>query len=290
MRAPFDVERLPAPGIETELVTGISGPHAARPGVDFPGVGCGLAILREGRLLMARRLKAPEAGHWTIVGGKVDHGEVSLEAARREAEEESGLSIGSVEFLCLSEQIIPADRQHWISLIYVTQDSTGEPWLTEPDKISDIGWFPLDGLPAPLSVFARDAVTALQVRSEPPASDLDTLRTLEEALHQPALRAAPKAVSKLLAADFIEIGSSGTVYGRDEIITALAEEAARGTYRAAQASDYRLIDLGAGLAQLVYRTTGSDPAQERPQCRWRSSIWAWIDGRWQMRFHQATVV
>ena len=43
-----------------------------RPGLDFPGVGCGLVVQRpDGRVLLYRRLKAPEAGFWTIVGGKV---------------------------------------------------------------------------------------------------------------------------------------------------------------------------------------------------------------------------
>jgi ADP-ribose pyrophosphatase YjhB (NUDIX family) len=134
----------------------------ASPGIDFPGVGSGLAVFNDGKLLLCRRLKAPEAGHWSIVGGKVDHMEPAADAARREAEEESGLKIHSAQFLCLSEQRIEADRQHWISLIYVTDDFSGEPQLTEPDKLSEIGWYPLDNLPQPLSLFAQDAVKALR--------------------------------------------------------------------------------------------------------------------------------
>lgn len=137
-----------------------------RPGIDFPGFGCGLAIMRDGKLLLCKRLKAPEAGHWNIVGGKVDHMERSELAARREAEEESGLSIRSTRFLCLSEQLIEADRQHWISMIYVTDDFAGEPQLTEPDKLSDIGWYDLDALPQPLSRFAADAVRAIRAQTK----------------------------------------------------------------------------------------------------------------------------
>lgn len=132
-----------------------------KPGLNFPGVGVGLAILREGRLLLCRRMKAPEAGYWSIPGGKVDHLEPSLAAARREAEEESGLTIGKVEFLCHSEYIDPEDRHHWVSLIFVTRDTQGEPALTEPDKLSAIGWFDPDALPEPLSAFAKDALAAL---------------------------------------------------------------------------------------------------------------------------------
>lgn len=134
----------------------------ALPGIDFPGVGTGLAVIKDGKLLLCRRLKAPEAGHWTIVGGKVDHMEPSAEAARREAEEESGLSIQAVRFLCLSEHMIEADRQHWVSVIYAADAFSGEPKSMEPDKLADIGWYPLDNLPQPLSRFAADAVAALK--------------------------------------------------------------------------------------------------------------------------------
>lgn len=135
------------------------------PGVDIPGVGCGLAIIRDGKLLLYRRTRAPEAGRWNIVGGKVDHMERSLDAARREAEEESGLSIGQIDFLCLSEQIITADNQHWVSVIYVSEDFTGEPRVMEPQKLPEFGWFSLNDLPQPLSRFATDAVTTLRARA-----------------------------------------------------------------------------------------------------------------------------
>ncbi|MDQ0455936.1 NUDIX domain-containing protein [Rhizobium paknamense] len=132
-------------------MTGVTG----QPGIDFPGVGVGLAILRDGKLLLYKRRKAPEAGYWNIVGGKVDVLEPAEQAARREVEEETGLTIGQLTFVTLCEQIIAADRQHWVSLLYKTEDFSGEPHLTEPDKLSDFGWFALDDLPEPLSSFTR---------------------------------------------------------------------------------------------------------------------------------------
>ncbi|EKF59719.1 MutT/Nudix family protein [Agrobacterium albertimagni AOL15] len=133
-----------------------------QPGIDFPGLGVGLAILRDGKLLLCRRMKAPEAGHWNIVGGKVDHMEPAEIAARREAEEETGLSIGPIRYLGITEQLIEADRQHWISLLYITDDTSGDPQLTEPDKLSEIGWFDLDDPPQPLSVFTQTVLTYLR--------------------------------------------------------------------------------------------------------------------------------
>ncbi len=138
-----------------------------RPGVDHPGVGCGLVVRRaDGKVLLLRRLKAPEAGSWNIPGGKVDALEPSAEAARREAEEETGLKIGAVDLLCVTEEILPADGQHWVSLMYLARDFEGEPRLTEPDKLSDLGWFDPADPPEPLSVFARKAFEALRTRLE----------------------------------------------------------------------------------------------------------------------------
>jgi 8-oxo-dGTP diphosphatase len=133
-----------------------------KPGIDFPGLGAGLAILRDNKILLYRRLKAPEAGYWNIVGGKIDHMEPADNAAIREAEEETGLAIGEIEHLLTTEQILPDDRQHWVSLIYVSRNSRGEPQLTEPDKLSAFGWYDLDNLPRPLSAFATAAVAALR--------------------------------------------------------------------------------------------------------------------------------
>lgn len=137
----------------------------ALPGQDYPGIGVGLIIRREdGRVLMCRRLKAPEAGHWSIVGGKIDLMERAADAARREAEEETGLQIGQVNFVGVVEAILGQEDQHWVSLIYLTENFGGEPRLTEPDKHSDLQWIDIDHLPQPLSVFARQALEQLNAK------------------------------------------------------------------------------------------------------------------------------
>lgn len=129
--------------------------QSSLPGQDYPGIGVGLIIRREdGRVLMCRRLKAPESGYWNIVGGKIDKMEHSVDAARREAEEETGLKIGEINFLCIVEGILEEEGQHWVSLIYVTDEFEGEPVVTEPEKHSDLQWIDISDPPQPLSVFS----------------------------------------------------------------------------------------------------------------------------------------
>ena len=132
-----------------------------KPGIDFPGLGVGLVIVSDGKILLYKRVKPPEPGHWSIPGGKVDFMEKAADAARREAEEETGLAIGKVRLLGPSEVLSAADKQHWISLLYLAESFEGEPQLTEPDKLTDFGWFGLAELPQPLSEFAAAAIALL---------------------------------------------------------------------------------------------------------------------------------
>ena len=125
------------------------------------GVGCGAAILREGRLLLVKRRKAPEAGCWSLVGGKVDFLERAEEAVVRETREEVGVAIELGPLLCLVE-MIGIDGQHWVSPVYRAALASGEPVNREPDKIAEIGWFALDAPPAPLAQAAREAIALLR--------------------------------------------------------------------------------------------------------------------------------
>ena len=52
----------------------------------------------------------------------------------------------------------------------------------------------------------------------------DHLRTLEERLLQPDVRRSAQAVASLLADEFVEFGSSGRVFDKTQIITALRDE------------------------------------------------------------------
>jgi len=126
-----------------------------------PGVGCGAAILRDGRLLLVKRLRAPEAGTWSLPGGKVDFGEPVADAVRREIREEVGLEIELVKPLGLVE-LIGVDDQHWVSPIYLADASAGEAVNNEPEKLGGVEWFALDAPPSPLSRAAAQAIEALR--------------------------------------------------------------------------------------------------------------------------------
>jgi ADP-ribose pyrophosphatase YjhB (NUDIX family) len=126
-----------------------------------PGVGCGAAIVRGGRLLLVKRLRPPEAGAWSLPGGKVDFLEPLDVALRREIREEIGVEI-AIERLLLIAETIGLDGQHWVSPVYLARLEAGEPRNCEPGKHAEIAWFALGAPPEPLSVAARGAFAALR--------------------------------------------------------------------------------------------------------------------------------
>lgn len=127
-----------------------------------PRVGCGAAILRDGRLLLVRRRRAPEAGHWGLPGGKVDWLEPVPAAVAREIAEELGLVIRPRRLLCVVDQIDAAAGEHWVAPVYVVEDAEGTPAIRERDALADLGWFALDSLPEPLTRATEVAITHLR--------------------------------------------------------------------------------------------------------------------------------
>ena len=129
-----------------------------------PRVGCGAVILVDGKLLLIRRKKEPEAGCWGLPGGKVDLFEPVARAVEREVAEELGVTIHAEKMLCLVEQSDQRAGIHWIAPVYLVTEFAGTPALMEPEKHSDFGWFSLAELPLPLTTPTLQAVAALQKR------------------------------------------------------------------------------------------------------------------------------
>lgn len=62
-----------------------------------------VAVVRDGRILLVKRGRAPSKGLYAFPGGRVEPGEALEDAARRELMEETGLTVGRVEPLAVYE-------------------------------------------------------------------------------------------------------------------------------------------------------------------------------------------
>ncbi len=129
----------------------------------WPKAGCGAAVVRDGRILLLRRLRPPEAGTWSLPGGKIDAGEPWQAAVHREVTEELGIHLTDARLLCVVN--LMDESQHWVSPVLLATAFEGEPRNVEPEKHAEIGWFALDALPAPLSAAVQQAAAALGVDS-----------------------------------------------------------------------------------------------------------------------------
>ena len=126
-----------------------------------PRVGVGLLILHPpDQVLLTLRKRAPEAGCWSIVGGKVDFLETLDQCAIREAREEAGVEVEIVRLLCVTDHVLPGEGQHWVAPAYLGRIVKGEVRNCEPEKTQEVRWFALEGVPPNLTMTARNAIRA----------------------------------------------------------------------------------------------------------------------------------
>ena len=134
-----------------------------------PRVGVGVLLVDElDRVLLTLRNRPPEAGCWSIVGGKLDFLETLEECAAREAREEVGVEVTIRSLLCVTDHCLPQENQHWVSPAYLATVRAGRAFNCEPEKTADVQWFALDRLPSNLTMTARNAIRAYFRQRLPP--------------------------------------------------------------------------------------------------------------------------
>jgi ADP-ribose pyrophosphatase len=127
----------------------------------IPRVGVGVLVVdTKKRVLLTLRNRAPEAGCWSIVGGKVDFLERLEQCALREAREEAGVEVELVRLLCVTDHVLPDEEQHWVAPAYLGRIVSGEAKNCEPDKAREVRWCELDSIPENLTMTARNAIEA----------------------------------------------------------------------------------------------------------------------------------
>jgi 8-oxo-dGTP diphosphatase len=126
-----------------------------------PRVGVGVLLLDPpDRVLLTLRKRAPEAGCWSIVGGKLDFLENLEQCAVREAREEAGVDIELIRLLCVTDHLLPDENQHWVAPAYLGRIVKGEARNCEPDKTHELKWFALGSVPNNLTMTAHNAIVA----------------------------------------------------------------------------------------------------------------------------------
>ncbi|MEH2139230.1 nuclear transport factor 2 family protein [Nostoc sp.] len=114
------------------------------------------------------------------------------------------------------------------------------------------------------------------------------LRELEERLLQPDVRKSAKDVMDLLADEFIEFGSSGRVFNKQQIIESLQNEPIEPVTQRS-ITEFKTLVLATGVILVTYHIVRY-LSGEQPVHSLRSSIWKFNNDRWKIIFHQGTLV
>ena len=106
-----------------------------------PIVAVSTAVFRDGRVLLARRARAPWAGAFSLPGGVVEVGETLEAAAARELREEVGCE---VEFAGFVGHVQPIAREgnrvraHYVIVVLAARWRAGEPHTSA--EVDEIAW------------------------------------------------------------------------------------------------------------------------------------------------------
>ncbi|WP_239377220.1 MULTISPECIES: NUDIX domain-containing protein [unclassified Frankia] len=98
-----------------------------------------------------------EDGAYHLPSGHLEAGESVVAALIREAKEEIGVTIQpeAVEFAHVMHSSSSGGRA---AFFFTVRGWEGEPENHEPDKCSELRWFPLDELPAHMIAYCRTAL------------------------------------------------------------------------------------------------------------------------------------
>jgi len=114
---------------------------------DAPRVGVGAIVIHEGRVLLVRRGRAPALGLWSVPGGLVELGETTVDAARREVEEETGLDVRIAGLVGVLDRVTrDADgrvRYHWVLVDYLAYPQSNDT-ITAGSDAAEVRWVTID--------------------------------------------------------------------------------------------------------------------------------------------------
>lgn len=130
--------------------------------MNMPRVGVGALIIENNKILLIYRKKEPEANHWSIPGGKVDFLETIEAAIVREVYEETNLEIELESIICVTNHIFKNDEIHYVAPTFKAKVKAGKIKKDIDSAILDIGWFPIDDLPKPLTLTTLNALNAIK--------------------------------------------------------------------------------------------------------------------------------
>jgi 8-oxo-dGTP diphosphatase len=118
--------------------------------IAIPRVGVGVIIVRNGFVLLGERLGSHGAGTWALPGGHLEFGESVEDCVRRETQEETGLLLQTIRPAPYTNDIMPAEGKHYVTVFVQATANSAEPQIMEPTKCRGWRWFRWSDMPETL--------------------------------------------------------------------------------------------------------------------------------------------
>jgi 8-oxo-dGTP diphosphatase len=115
-------------------------------------VGFGVYVLKNGKVLLGKRIGDHGKGYWSAPGGHLEYGESWEEGARRETFEEAGIKIKNIRLAGLTSDIHEDEKKHYVTIALAADYNSGDVKIMEPEKLERWEWFEWDKLPEPLFI------------------------------------------------------------------------------------------------------------------------------------------
>ena len=117
-----------------------------------PSVGVGVFVKKDGKVLIQKRISSHGIGTWCLPGGHLEYGETPEQTATRETKEEVNVDIKNAKIVGITNDFMPDDKRHSITIFVEAEYAGGEAIPREPDKTIDVHWCALDSLPEPMFI------------------------------------------------------------------------------------------------------------------------------------------
>lgn len=140
----------------------MNAPSDPRAYPERPILAVSAAIIRDGRVFIARRARGPALGVWTMPGGMVEAGETLAGALTREIMEETSMTIDPVALAGHREVMVRDEegrvQRHFVILCFASRWVSGEPALN--DELDDSQWIRPSELKALKTTEGLEAIVA----------------------------------------------------------------------------------------------------------------------------------